>query len=119
MLFNVIVLLIRQQTVKAAESRPRSTQSFILYHANPESVCRVSPHNRSTSDKRGRHDNQKQGSNTGERQPSKQVSNLAFRVQRMEGYSEHIATHMGLSSQVSIDAEPGPGGEPQSSGPTS
>ena len=31
---------------------------------------------------------------------------------------EQIATHMGLSSQVSVDAEPGLGGKPQRSGPT-
>ena len=36
----------------------------------------------------------------------------------MEGFLEQIATHMGLSSQVSVDAEPGPGGEPQRPGPT-
>ena len=67
---------------------------------------------------RGRCDNQKQGSKTGERYAYEQVSNLAFRVQRMEGFLEQIATHMGLSSQVSVDAEPGPGGEPQRPGPT-
>ena len=33
-------------------------------------------------------------------------------------FLEQIATHMGLSSQVSIGAEPGPGGEPQKPGPT-
>ena len=43
---------------------------------------------------------------------------LAFRVQRMEGFLEQIATHMGLSNQVTVDAQPGPGGEPQRPGPT-
>ena len=36
----------------------------------------------------------------------------------MEGFLEQIATHMGLSCQVSTDAEPGSGGEPQRPGPT-
>ena len=36
----------------------------------------------------------------------------------MEDFLEQIATHMGLSSQVSADAEPRPGGEPQRPGPT-
>ena len=120
MLFNVIVLLIRQ----AAESRlrPRPTPSSILYHVKSGKHSRSrshSPHDRGRSDKRGRRDNQKQGSRTGERCASEQVSNLAFRVQRMEGFSEQTATHMGLSRQVSADAEPGPGGEAQRPGPTS
>ena len=104
-----------------AESRPRPTQSFVLYHAKfikHSQSHSHSPHDRSRSDKRGRHNNQKQGSKTGERQTSKKVSNLAFRVQRMEGFLEQIATHMGPSSQVSVDAEHGPGGEPQRPGPT-
>ena len=103
------------------QSRPRPTQSSVLYHAKSRKRSRSrshSPHDRSRSDKRGRRDNQKQGSNTGERQASEQVSNLAFRVQRMEGFLEQIATHMRLSSQVSIDAEPGPGDDPQRPGPT-
>ena len=33
-------------------------------------------------------------------------------------FLEQIATHMGLSSQASVDAEPGPAGEPQRPGPT-
>ena len=36
----------------------------------------------------------------------------------MEGFLEQIATHMELSSQFSVDAELGPGGEPQSAGLT-
>ena len=73
---------------------------------------------KSRSDKRGRRDNQKQGDKASERYASKQVSNLAFRVQIIEGFLEQIATHMGLSSQVFVDDEPGPGGEPQRPGPT-
>ena len=36
----------------------------------------------------------------------------------MECVLRPIATHTGLSSQLSIDAEPGPGSEPQRPGPT-
>ena len=38
--------------------------------------------------------------------------------ERMEGFLEQIARHMGLSSQVSVDTEPGPGSKPQRPGPT-
>ena len=43
-------------------------------------------HDRGRSDKKGHRDNQKQGYKTSERYPSDQVSHLAFRVQRMEGF---------------------------------
>ena len=76
---------------QAAESMPRSTSSSVLYHAKSRKPLQSrshSLHERSRSDKRGCCDNQKQGSKTGERYASEQVSNLAFRVQRMEGFSE-------------------------------
>ena len=106
---------------EAAGSRPRPMTCSILYHAKPRkhSQSRLhSPHDKSRSDKRGCHDNQKQGDKAGERYASEQVSNLAFRVQRIDGFLEQIATHMGLSSQVSVDAEPRPDREPQKPGPT-
>ena len=96
-------------------------QCSVLYHAKSRKHlwnCSHSPHDRSRSDKRGCCDNQKQGSKTGERYASEQVSNLAFRVERIEGFLEQIATHMGLSSQIFVDAESGPGGDPQRPGPT-
>ena len=43
-------------------------------------------HDRGRSDKKGHRDNQKQGYKTSERYPSDQVSHLAFRVQRREGF---------------------------------
>ena len=88
-----------------------------MYHAKSRkhSSRSCSPHDKSRS---GHCDNQKQGDKAGERYASEQVSNLTFRVQRIEGFLEQIATHMGLSSQVSVDAEPRPGGEPQRPGPT-
>ena len=106
---------------QAVGSRPRPTTSSILYHAKSTKRSRSrshSPHDKSRSDKRGRHDNQKQGGKAGERYASEQVSNLTFRVQRIEGFLEQIATHMRLSSQVSVDAEPGPGSKPQRPWPT-
>ena len=36
----------------------------------------------------------------------------------LEGFLEQIATHMGLSNHVSLDAQPGPGSEPKRPGPT-
>ena len=36
----------------------------------------------------------------------------------MEGFLEQVATHRGLSNQVSVDAQPGPGSEPRMPGPT-
>ena len=106
---------------QAAGSRPRPMTSSVLYHAKSRkrSWSRLrSPHDKSKSDKRGCHDNQKQGDKAVKKYASEQVSNLAFRVQRIEGFSEQIATHMGLSSQVSVDAEPAPGSEPLRPGPT-
>ena len=96
---------------QAAGGRLRPTTPSVLYHVNSRkrSQSRLrSPHDKSRSDKRGCCNNQKQGDKASERYASGQVSNLAFRVQRIEGFSEQIATHMGLSSQ---DAEPGPGAE--------
>ena len=52
-----------------------------------------------------------------ERYASDQVSDLGVRLQRMEGFSEQIATHIGLSSQVYLDIDPRPGSEPQRPGP--
>ena len=49
---------------------------------------------------------------------SEDVTNLAFRVQRMEGFIEQIAIHMGLSNHVLLDAQPGSGCKPQRPGPT-
>ena len=106
---------------QAAGSRPRPTTSSVLYHAKSRKRSQshsCSPHDKSRSDKRGHCNNQKQGDKAGERYASKQVSDLTFRVQRIEGFLEQIVTHMGLSSQVFVDAEPGPGGEPQRPGPT-
>ena len=57
------------------------------------------------------------GSKTCERNASEHVTNLAFRVQRMEGFLEQIGTNMGLFNHVPLDAQPGPGGEPQRPGP--
>ena len=101
---------------QAAGGRLRPTTSSVLYHIKSRKRSRSrsrSPHDKSRSYKRGCCDNQKQDDKASERYASGQVSNLAFRVQRIEGFLEQIATHMGLSSQ---DAEPGPGAEPQSLG---
>ena len=71
------------------------------YHAKSRKrLCSHSyfSHDRNKSDKRGSRDNQKQSSKTGEKNASKDVTDLAFRVQRMEGFLEQIATHMGLSN---------------------
>ena len=67
--------------------------------------------------KKGHRDNQKQGYKAGERYASDQVSDLGVRLQRMEGLSEQIAAHFGLSCQVYLDVDPRPGGEPQRHGP--
>ena len=101
---------------QAAESRPRPTKSFVLYHGKSRKhsrSCSHSPHDRSRSDKRGRCDNRKQGSREGERQASKQVSNPAFRVQRMEGFLEQIATHQDriLSSLLELSSSKVPSGD--------
>ena len=107
---------------QAAESRPRPTPSSVIYHAKSRKrscSCSYSSQDRSRSDKRGCHDNQIQGSKTGKRNASEEVTDLAFRVQRMESFLEQIDTHMGLSNQVSVDAQPGPGGERQRPVPTS
>ena len=98
---------------KAAGSRPRPTTSSVLYHAKSRKhsrSCSRSLHDKSRNDKRGYRNNQEQGNKAGERYASEQVSDLTFRVQRIEGFLEQIATHMGLSNQVSVDAEPRPGG---------
>ena len=50
--------------------------------------------------KKGHRDNQEQGYKAGERYVSNQVSDLGVRLQRMEGFSEQIAAHFGLSCQV-------------------
>ena len=102
---------------KADGGRPTPTTSSVLYHAKSGKRSRshsCSPHGKSRGDKRGHCDNQKQGDKASEGYASKQVSNLAFRVQRIEGFSEQIATHMGLNSQ---DTDPGPGAKPQRPGP--
>ena len=106
---------------QAAESRPKPKPSSVIYHAKSRKCSRshsYSSHDRSRSNQRGRRDNQKQGSKTGGRNVSKDVTNLAFRVQRMEAFLEQIATHMGLSNHVALDAQPGPGSEPQRPVPT-
>ena len=106
---------------QAADSRPRPTPSSVIYHAKSRKhlrSCSYSSQDRSRSDKRGRRNNQIQGSKTDERNVSEEVTNLAFRVQRMEDFLEQIATHMGLSNQVSVDAQPGPGSDPQRPVPT-
>ena len=106
---------------QVAKSRSRPKPSSVIYHAKSRKRSRsswYSSHDRSRSNKRGYRDNQKQGTKTGERNASKDVTNLAFRVQRMEGFLEQIVTHIGLSNHVSLDAQPGPGGEPQRPGPT-
>ena len=105
---------------QASECRPRPNPSSVIYHAKSRKRSRIrsySSHDRSRSDKRGRRDNQKQGSKTGERNASGDVTNMAFKVRNMEGFLEQIATHMGLSDHVSLDTQPGPGGEPQRPGP--
>ena len=97
---------------------PRPTTSSVLNHAKSRKRSRSrsrSLHDKCRSGKRGHCENQKQGDKAGERYVSEQVSNLAFRVQRIEGFLEQIGTHMGLSSQ---DAEPRPGDEPWRPGPT-
>ena len=96
--------------------RPTSTTSSVFYHAKSRkrSLSRShSPHGKSRGDKRGRRDNQKPGDKASERYASEQVSNLAFRVQRMEGFLEQIATHMGLNGQ---DDDSRPCNEPQRPG---
>ena len=67
--------------------------------------------------KNGRRDNQEQGYKAGEKYASDQVSDLGVRLQRMEGFSEQIAAHIGLSSQVYVDVDPRPSGEHQKPGP--
>ena len=102
---------------QADGGKPTPTTSSVLYHAKSRKRLRShsrSPHDKSRGDKRGRCDNQKQGDKASERYASNQVSNLAFRVQRIEGFLEQIATHMGLNSQ---DTEPRPGPESQRPGP--
>ena len=97
--------------------RPTPTTSSVFYHAKSRKRSRSrshSPHGKSRGDKRGRRDNQKPGDKASERYASEQVSNLAFRVQRMEGFLEQIATHMGLNGQ---DDDPRPRDEPQRPGP--
>ena len=97
--------------------RPTPTTSSVLYHAKSRkrSWSRSrSPHGKGRGDKRGRCDNQKLGDKSSEGYASEQVSNLAFIVQRMEGFLEQIATHMGLNGQ---DADPQPRDEPQRPGP--
>ena len=87
---------------QADGGRPTPTTSSVLYHAKSRKCSRshsCSPHDKSRGDKRGRCKNQKQGDKATERYASKQVSNLAFRVQRIEGFLEQIAIHMGLNSQ--------------------
>ena len=106
---------------QATESRPRLTPCSVLYHAKSRKRSRSHLHSsddRSRSDKRGHRNNQKQGYKADERYAFEQVSNLAFRVERMEGFLEQNATHMGLSSRVLVDAEPGPGSKPQRPGAT-
>ena len=74
---------------QVAKSRSRPKPSSIIYHAKSRKrSCSswYSSHDRSQSNKRGCCDNQKQGSKTGERNASEDVTNLAFRVQRMEGF---------------------------------
>ena len=66
--------------------------------------------------KKGQRDNQEQGYKVSERYASDQVSDLGVRLQRMEGLSEQIAAHFGLSCQVYLEVDPRPGGEPQRPG---
>ena len=102
---------------QADGGRPTPTTSSVLYHAKPRKCSRSrsrSLHGKSRGDKRGCCDNQKLGDKASEGYASEQVSNLAFRVQRTEGFLEQIATHMGLNSQ---DADPRPCDEPQRPGP--
>ena len=98
---------------QADGGRPMPTTSSVLYHAKSRKRSR-SPHDKSRGDERGRCNNQKQGDKASQGYASEQVSNLAVRVQRIEGFLEQIATHMGLNSQ---DTDPGPGAEPQRAGP--
>ena len=86
---------------QAAERRHRPRPSSVIYHTKSRKHSRsrsYSSHDRSRSNKRGCCNSQKQekGSKTSERNASEDVTNLAFRVQRMEGFLEKIATHMGL-----------------------
>ena len=102
---------------QADGGRPRPTTSSVLHHAKSKKRSQSrsrSPHDKSRGDKRERCNNQKQSNKASEGYASEQVSNLAFRVQRIEGFLEQIATHMGLNSQ---DTDPGPGAGPQRSGP--
>ena len=102
---------------QADGGRPMPTTSSVLYHAKSRKRLQShphSPHGKSRGDKRGRCDNQKPGDKASEGYASEQVSSLSFRVQRIEGFLEQIATHMGLNSQ---DADPQPCDEPQRPGP--
>ena len=102
---------------QADGGRPMPTTSSVLYHAKSRKHSHSrsrSPHGKGRGDKSGRCDNQKLGNKASEGYAPEQVSNLAFRVQRIEGFLEQIATHMGLNSQ---DADPRPGDEPQRPGP--
>ena len=102
---------------QADGGRPTPTTSSVLYHAKSRKHSRSrsrSPHGKGRGDKRGRCDNQKLGDKASEGYASEHVSNLTFRVHRMEGFLEQIATHMGLNGQ---DADPQPRDEPQRPGP--
>ena len=102
---------------QADGGRPTPTTSSVLYHAKSRKHSRShsrSPHGKSRGDKRGCCNNQKLGDKASEGYASEQVSNLAFGVQRIEGFLEQITTHMGLNSQ---DADPQPHDEPQRPGP--